>query len=77
MPLETLNELLERAAGVSGTGLRLVDRRERSQWVGWDDVHRSAVEVAGGLRGLGIEPGQRVALIYPTGREFFAAFFGT
>ncbi len=76
MPLETLNELLERAAGFPKTGLRLVDRRERVQWAGWDDIHRSATEVAGGLQALGVEPGQRVALIYPTGRDFFDAFFG-
>ncbi len=76
MPPETLNELLERASGFPETGLRLVDRRERAQWAGWDDIHRSATEVAGGLQALGVETGQRVALIYPTGREFFDAFFG-
>lgn len=76
MPPETLNQLLERAATVPETGLRLVDRRERSQWAGWDDIYRSAAGVASGLTRLGVEPGQRVALIYPTGREFFDAFFG-
>ncbi len=76
MPLETLNELLERAAGFPETGLRFLDRRERAQFAGWDEIHRSAMEVAGALQGLGVEPGQRVALIYPTGREFFDAFFG-
>ncbi len=76
MPPETLNQLLERAAGYPGTGLRFVDRREREQWAGWDEIHRSAAEVSTALRRLGIEPGERVALIYPTGREFFDAFFG-
>ncbi len=76
MPLETLNELLERAAGFPQTGLRFVNRREREQWAGWDEIYRSATRVAGGLLRLGVEPGQRVALIYPTGREFFDAFFG-
>ncbi len=76
MPPETLNQLLERAAELPATGLRFVDRRERARWAGWDEIHRSATEVAGALRGLGVEPGQRVALIHPTGREFFDAFFG-
>ncbi len=76
MPPETLNALLERAATIPQTGLRLVDRREQARWAGWDDIYRSAREVAGGLGKLGVEPGQRVALIYPTGREFFDAFFG-
>ncbi len=76
MPPDTLNRLLERAAGFPETGLRFVDRREREQWAGWDEIHRSATGVAGALLELGIERGQRVALIYPTCREFFDAFFG-
>ncbi len=76
MPLDTLNQLLERAAGMPETGLRFVDRRERSEWAGWDEIRRSALEVSGALRELGIERGERVALIYPTGRGFFDAFFG-
>ncbi|MCP3959844.1 MAG: fatty acyl-AMP ligase [bacterium] len=76
MPPETLNQLLERAVGFPDTGLRLLDRREREQWVPWPEIHGGAVSVAGGLRSKGIEAGQRVALIYPTGREFFDAFFG-
>ena len=81
MPLETLNALLERAAAVTGggdprAGLRFLDRREREQWAPWSEIRESALEVAGALRDLGVEPQQRVALIYPTGREFFDAFFG-
>ncbi len=76
MPLDTLNQLLERAAEFPATGLRFVDRREREEWAGWDEIRRSALEVSARLQGLGVEPGERVALIYPTGREFFDAFFG-
>ncbi len=76
MPSDTLNQLLARAATFPGTGLRFVDRRERAEWVEWSEIHRSAAQVAASLRNAGVEPGQRVALIYPTGRAFFDAFFG-
>jgi acyl-CoA synthetase (AMP-forming)/AMP-acid ligase II len=80
LPLETLNQLLERAADVaragSAAGLRFLDRREREQWAGWDDIRDAALGVAGALQSLGVAPGERVALIFPTGREFFDAFFG-
>ena len=72
----TLNAALERAATVPGAGLELVDRRERSRPLPWAEVHRQASEVAAGLVARGVRPGDRVALIYPTGEEFFAAFFG-
>jgi 1-acyl-sn-glycerol-3-phosphate acyltransferase len=35
-----------------------------------------AERVAAGLRDRGLEPGQTAALMLPTGREFFLAFFG-
>ncbi len=76
MRLETLNDLLERAADHPATGLRFVDRREREEWASWPEIHRSASRVSASLQALEIEPGQRVALIFPTGRGFFEAFFG-
>ncbi|MCM2307937.1 MAG: AMP-binding protein [Sulfuritalea sp.] len=36
----------------------------------------AAREVAAGLRGIGIAPGQCVALMLPTGLEFFHSFYG-
>ncbi len=73
---QTLNELLKRAADYPETGLRFVDRREQATWASWGDIYGSATGVAAALRALDIETGQRIALIYPTGREFFDAFFG-
>ncbi|MEM7353693.1 MAG: AMP-binding protein, partial [Acidobacteriota bacterium] len=75
-PLETLNALLERAADFPETGLRFIDRREQASWASWAEIHSEARAVAGALRRLGIEPGQRVAIVYPTSVEFFHAFFG-
>ncbi|MDP2367733.1 AMP-binding protein [Rhodoferax sp.] len=40
------------------------------------DLHRDALNLAAGLRALGLEQGDKVAIMLPTGREFFAAFFG-
>ncbi len=76
MPVETLNQLLARAATFPGTGLRFVDRRERAEWAEWSEIHHAAMRVGRALRQAGVEPGQRVVLIYPTGRDFFDAFFG-
>ena len=35
-----------------------------------------AIAVAGGLRARGVEPGDRVAIMLPTGRDFLASFYG-
>jgi len=73
---ETLQGWLRRAAGGSGHGIRLVDRDEREELLSWAELERMAARVASGLRDLGISPGDRVALVYPTCAGFFAALFG-
>jgi 1-acyl-sn-glycerol-3-phosphate acyltransferase len=40
------------------------------------DLHRDALALAAGLHELDIAKGDKVAIMLPTGREFFAAFFG-
>ncbi len=40
------------------------------------DLHRDAIALAAGLRAIGLAKGDSVAIMLPTGREFFAAFFG-
>jgi 1-acyl-sn-glycerol-3-phosphate acyltransferase len=40
------------------------------------DLFESAAAVAGGLRERGLERGQTVAIMLPTGRDFFSAFYG-
>jgi fatty-acyl-CoA synthase len=42
----------------------------------YGDLLRSASAVAGGFAEAGVEPGETVALMLPTGEEFFAAFLG-
>jgi fatty-acyl-CoA synthase len=75
-PPATLPDLLRRAAEGGHGGLRFVDRHEQERFYPWPEVQRRAVAVAAGLQALGVAPGERVALLYPTGPEFFDAFFG-
>lgn len=77
MPAETVLDLLAAAGRCPEGGLRFLDRDERATWLGWGEVRERAVATAGGLRALGVEPGDRVALVFPTGPEFFDGFFGT
>lgn len=74
---ETLLDLLVRAGEAAEGGIRFVARDESATWHGWGDVRARAEAVAGGLVAAGIAPGDRIALIYPTGIDFFAALFGT
>ena len=39
-------------------------------------LRQGALRVAGGLTAAGLEPGQRVALMLPTGMDYFTGFFG-
>jgi len=73
---ETVNDYLLRAGRLPDGGLRFVDRGEQATWVGWGEVRERALAVAAGLLGAGAGRGDRVALVFPTGVEFFAAFFG-
>ena len=72
----TLNDWLLAAGRRPEGGLRFVDRSEAATWFGWGEVRERALAVRGGLRSLGLQRGDRVALIFPTGIEFFDAFFG-
>ena len=72
----TLGAALARAAADGAGGLRFVDRREEADFASWRELHDTALRTGGALAALGVERGERVALIFPTGRDFFAALFG-
>ena len=72
----TLNDALARAA-TSAHGLVFVDAREQEQSMPWSEVHDRARRLAGALAERGIRPGDRVAMVLPTGPDFMDAFFGT
>jgi acyl-CoA synthetase (AMP-forming)/AMP-acid ligase II len=74
---ETVLDYLEQAGRLPDGGVRFLDRAERDTWFGWAEVRERALAVCGGLRELGIRRGDRVALVFPTGIDFFDAFFGT
>jgi fatty-acyl-CoA synthase len=72
-----INDWLAAAGRHPEGGLRFVDRSEASTWFGWGEVRERALAVCGGLLNLGIRKGDRVALVFPTGIEFFEGLFGT
>jgi len=75
--VKTLGAALLRAAERGPShGLRFLDRRERETFVTWPEVLKGALKVCAGLRALGIEPGDRVGLVFPTSPAFFDGFFG-
>ncbi len=74
MSPRTLVEALEQAS--SEHVLRLLDRRERATEYTWAQVAERARGVAGQLVELGIQPGERVILVFPSVIGFFDAFFG-
>ena len=43
-------------------------------WLNWGDVRKWTRSVASGLTGLGVGPGDRVALAWPTSMEFVVAY---
>lgn len=75
-PPRTLPDLLERAAAVTDRGVHLVDRHEREVFLSWHRLAAAARRTAGGLRAAGVRPGDRVALVHPTGRELLEGLFG-
>ena len=60
----------------SGHGLVFLDKNEVESRYSWAEVRERAQRVAGGLAALGVREGDTVALVFPTGVEFFDAFFG-
>ena len=56
--------------------ITLYEEADSSVDLSYADLHRDAVALATGLQALGIGKGDKVAIMLPTGREFFAAFLG-
>jgi acyl-CoA synthetase (AMP-forming)/AMP-acid ligase II len=56
--------------------VRFLDRFEKDSFYSYEEIQHRARQTAGGLRELGICPGDPVAIILPTGIDFYEAFFG-
>jgi acyl-CoA synthetase (AMP-forming)/AMP-acid ligase II len=72
---ETLQEGLQGAAATQ-LGLTFIDAREQETRLPYAELHERARAMAGKLAALGVAPGDRVALVLPTGLGFMDAFFG-
>ena len=74
----TLLEALEwhAAEQAERTHILLVDREASPEPITFGALRAEAAAVAAGLVRAGIRPGEAVAIMLPTGREFFAAFYG-
>jgi 1-acyl-sn-glycerol-3-phosphate acyltransferase len=74
----TLLDALEWHVGVQPdrTHILLADREDEPERISFGELRNEAVAVAAGLKRHGIQPGESVAIMLPTGREFFAAFYG-
>jgi fatty-acyl-CoA synthase len=72
----TLNRLLDRSAATPDAGLRILDRFEKEKWLPWSELLERARHTAGALCDIGVQRGDRIALIFPTSPEFFDGFFG-
>lgn len=70
----TLTEMLD-AAAQTDQNLIFVGRDERDHPVAMADTRSQAHTLAAGLRAAGVQPGDRVALVLPTGPDFVASFF--
>ena len=73
---DDLTTALSSVADITGHGLRFLDRHGRPDMHPWAAIVARARTTAGRLIATGIGPGDRVALVYPTGPAFFDAFFG-
>ena len=56
--------------------ITLIGDGDHAESITYADLQRAAEAVAAGLQARGLQPQQTVALMLPTGREFFAAFVG-
>jgi len=71
----TLQRALENAAS-GPLGLTFCDAREQETRLPYRELQERAARTAGALRALGVERGDRVAIVLPTGVSFMDAFFG-
>ena len=75
---ETLNHMLALHAQhqPQRTAIRLYDTDAQQVDISYHDLWQRAQGLAAGLRERGLIPGQTVALMLPTGQDYFTSFFG-
>ncbi|MEE8397330.1 MAG: AMP-binding protein, partial [bacterium] len=75
---ETLVEVLERqvAADPERLYVSFLAEGEQTDPMSYGQLATEAERVAAGLQAFGLQPGQAVAIMLPTGREYFYSFYG-
>jgi len=78
LAVETLGEALEwhLARHPERTHITLYGERDAAEEISFNALARTAGEFAAGLAAHGVAPGERVAIMLPTSRGFFSAFYG-
>ncbi|NMG74654.1 AMP-binding protein [Aromatoleum diolicum] len=76
--LTTLVEILDWRVAQHGERVHVTLQGEGAlvEDISFRALRADAMRVAAGLLANGLQPGERVAIMLPTGREFFAAFYG-
>ncbi len=75
----TVGDFLERAALVYGDRVAVVDEPGAEGSLGrvtYAELHHRARAMAAGLDALGVDPGERVAIVSPNSGRFLTSFFG-
>jgi acyl-CoA synthetase (AMP-forming)/AMP-acid ligase II len=76
-PLRTVVQALEDAAASNRTGYRFVEEQQNAEpFFTYGGVERATARYGGALQALGLEKGDRVALILPDNQDFVFAFLG-
>ena len=77
MSSPTLFAALQRAAELrnESLGYRYLDRKERPTWQSFEAVADRSARIANGLLEKGVQTGDTVAIVLPTGPDFVDAFF--
>ena len=57
--------------------IRILGENGSSETLSYLQLQQQAVIVAAGLQERGVEPGDKVAIMLPTGREYFLSFYAT
>ena len=75
---QTLVEMLDwhAQAHPEQTAVYLYEDSEQAQPISYAELVKDAETVAAGLQERGVQAGQTVAIMLPTGRGYFASFFG-
>lgn len=74
---ETVGEILTALEDCTRFGARFVSASEQADFYPYCEIVRRARATAAFLQSRGLKPGEHVAIILPTGVEFFDAFLGT